>query len=227
MMNQYESFDYRLKNGVYIVSGPSNAGKTWLIKNICEQYSYFLTPFEHKPPSTVALVYVTYQPVYTELLNAFPESTKRKLYQNLDTTLSDGTAFEGDGYSILIIDDAHQLIEDKNARMILTRIATQTSYHSKVLVFIVLQNFFDGTNSLTTIRRNSRGIFILPYASDSLSTVLQRDYFQGRSRVVAEALEHAKKVGHRFIFVDCTADLKYRLRVGLGPLEKSLVLQLR
>ena len=221
-----EIFDYRLASGVYIVTGPSGCGKSHLVTELCTRFAYYLTPFEHNPPTTVALVYATYQPIYNTLLNSFPATTKKKLYQSVDETLADGSAFGHTGHHILFIDDAQMLLANKQSAQNLAKISVQTAHHSNVIVFLVLQNFYSVNNALTTVRRNSRGIFILPYVSDSLSSVLQREYFQNKSRIISEALELASTFGHRFIYIDCGSRPKYRLRLGLGPLENAVVLQM-
>lgn len=195
--------------GLTIFSGPSNSGKTTLVLRILANLSYLFDII----PKRIIFLYSEWQPAYEQISNQVEFS------QNLDQDMYD--SFDSKKPTLLIADD-FQMQATKND--LLCKIAIQGGHHRSVSTFILLQNFYFGSDvSSINIRRSAQYIVLMssPQDKKQIRSLGSQMFPQNLTQFI-EAYEDATEntaFGH--LLIDCRPDTQKYLRVRSDILCKE------
>lgn len=189
-----------------MVSGPTKAGKTVLVKNIVLQSSQLVDP----PPGKIIWCYSEWQPQYEDLVDKvqFIEGIPDSKFLKEETTVP----------KLIILDDLMENVK-KNT---LSQIFTKGSHHWNISCIHIIQNlFYDG---LRTSRVNAQYLFLLKNPSDKLQAMnLAKQIFPKNTQYFMEAYENACEQPHGYLLVDLNQNtpetLRLRTRIFPGQLQ--------
>lgn len=200
-----------------IVVGGSGSGKTTFVINCIKN----LDRVYENPPVSVHYYYGIFQPIFDELENN--RSLQCKVYlQQGPPSEEDIAAITSDGQiHMIVLDD--QLFAGNNADI--CRLFTETSHHSKVNVWLLLQNLFMNQKYSTTISRNAH-YFVFTKSPRNTSTVmnLAKQVFPGKNQALMEAYEDIMKEPYGIMVLDLhpKTDSKYRISSSILDQEPAI-----
>ena len=189
-----------------IVSGPTSAGKTTLVKKIIQNLSDIFVPV----PTTVFYCYNEYQPSYIEM-QSWPNL---KLCEGLPELSELKTGHP----TLLILDDMMQEMK-KNDK--LTTIFSRFSHHNNCSVLHIVQNvFYEG---LRTARINCHYLLVMKNPSDQLQIqTLARQLFPRKQKFVLEAYFDATAKPFSYLLIDMHQLTPDHLRIRTNILPGQL-----
>ena len=240
-----KKFDGRLKHPfTCLVSGPTQAGKSTLIKKILNRRRRlinvdltYITIFLGTPPE-VNDAYVQLrakEPTLIRLVDVnkrYP--TKDILRDNFGPDIKAHIARHRNRPGLLIFDDL--MSELKSSGSILTELFTKLSSHHNLSSIHITQNLFSklgaGSTDHTTLYRNSQYIILFDSKLDRsvVSHVARRIAGPGRSKQVEDMLRDIMQ-RHRYVLIDggfnTPKELQFRSAITADdPTPHQLVFQL-
>jgi septin family protein len=207
-MEHIETFIFRHPFTCMIV-GPSQSGKTSLIKNILFENKELI----NEPPDKIYYCYSEWQPAFEELKNSCNniEFIKGIIETDeIDSTLK----------NLVILDD---LMEECGKDKTVDNLFTKDSHHKNISVFFISQNLFSKDKNCRTISINSRYLVLMNNPRDKLQIeVLARQMFPNNSKYLIEAYEDAVRSSeYGYLVLDFHHKTDSKLRVLSGILHKE------
>ena len=189
-----------------LVAGPTNAGKTELVKRIIKHASLMFIP----PPVEIWWCYGVWQPSYHSMMDEvkFLEGIPPKLREDTSKPL------------LLVLDDLMQDVKEKN----LSKLFTRETHHGNISCIHIVQNIF--YQGMRTSRVNAQYIFLLKNPSDKLQVGnLGRQLFPKKSAYFLEAFEDACAKPFGYLTIDLSQETpeNFRLRTKIFPGENHIV----
>ena len=187
-----------------LVAGPTNSGKTELVKRIVKYVNQLIQPV----PTEIIWSYSEFQDSYFELqvlpnvqfCEGIPDLEHFKKTKHVPR--------------LLILDDLMHMSDCAN----LTQLFTKGSHHNNISVINIVQNIF--YNGLRTSRVNSQYLILLKNPSDNLQvSTLARQLFPKNPKHLLEAYADATSTPHSYLLLDLhqhTLD-NLRLRTNIFP----------
>lgn len=189
-----------------LFSGPSQCGKTTILRQILENHSETINGIDEKILKVV-WCFGKWQPYYDKPL------------KNVEIKYVEGMPDEEDvvGYNIIVIDDLMQQI-DKNPYISL--LFTAGTHHDKQSVIVLTQNFYQKGEVCNTIRKNAHYVILFkdPGDTSQVRTMSWR-MFPENPKYLISAYRLATSEPHGYLLIDRTqsTDDNNRLRTRIVP----------
>lgn len=193
-----------------IISGPSNSGKSFFIKQMLEHGDIVLSQM----PQNIVWFYSCWQPLYKELLNKIPYI---KFMEGLPSSFEDDDLFPPNQITLAVIDDLMASAGDSDQ---IEKAFTQYVHHRNLSIILILQNLFFQGKKMRTIALNSKYLVLFSSPRDQMQIVtLARQMYPTNTKYFLEVFQDATRKPHGYLLVDLAATTPetYRLRTGLFP----------
>ena len=195
-----------------LICGPSNSGKTTLVRNILEHREDF---FEH-PVTRVVWYYATQQPGY-EPLKQMGVELKEGLPDSIETDFPH-TAPDNET-QIIVLDDFMKEAA-KNDHVL--QLFTKWSHHKNLTAIMITQNLYhQGRHSVDITRNVSVAGFIIELRNIRvIERFLQSSYNKEQVREIMQWIRrntYGKPYSNFFIDFDMKTDDQCRLRLNIIP----------
>jgi hypothetical protein len=199
-----------------MVAGATNSGKTrWvyrLLRNVSEM---FTLPTQH-----ILYCYGIYQsPLFDEMKREIPGIMFHQGLPDKEDLLglSGGHQSQGQGHSILILDDLVQSVVNSKET---EEMFTQHCHHMCVSVIFITQNLLTQGRNSRTINLNMH-VFILLKNLRNASQIkhFAGQIFPGKTKTFQEIIEDVMKEPYSYLVVDLSpaSQDEYRLRTRVFP----------
>ena len=193
-----------------LVAGPTNSGKTELVKRIIKNIESLVDPI----PSQIIWAYSEFQNAYTEMQG----------WKNVEFCegLPDFDALKATKHipKLLILDDLMHLSDSSK----LTQLFTKGSHHHNISVLNLVQNIF--YTKLRTARINSQYLLLMKNPCDRLQiSTLAHQLYPKNTKYLIEAYTDATRDPYSYLLLDLhqrTED-NLRLRAKIFPNEVTVV----
>lgn len=116
----------------------------------------------------------------------------------------------------------HRVVQNTDMEVLFT----QGCHHRRISVIFITQNLFPRGSKSRTIALNTYYLVLMKNARDvSQVSILSRQLYPGRSRLLVEAYRDATKHAFGYLIVDTSpqGEDKYRLRTNISPGEDPVV----
>lgn len=195
-----------------IISGPSNCGKSFFVRDLIKYKHEMITPV----PDKIVWFYGIQQPLYDEIadvtfVEGFPSNYRDYLGEN----------------TLFIIDD---LMSECGNDKRLTHLFTKGCHHLNLSVIFITQNFFHQGKEIRGITLNAHYLILCKNRRDmSQITHLGKQLFPRNLKFFQEVFEDATRKPYSYLFVDlkCDTDENFRLRTNILPNQTQYVYQMR
>ena len=194
-----------------IMSGPSGSGKTTLLFGILQNLKNLFTT----PPNQIYFVYNEWQDMYEKLSTAMPQI---QFIQELNEQLYN--QFNKENPTLLIADDFQQ---DVGKNKLVAKLAIQGVRHRNVTLFLILQNFYFGSDVESLNIRRSTNYFILMKSVQDLSVIKRfayQIYMEKASKFMQIYHQAVSSKPYGYLMIDCTVDGYECLRLRTDILAK-------
>ena len=195
-----------------LICGPSNSGKTTLVRNILEQSENF---FEY-PLTRVVWYYATPQPGYDSLKQMGVE-LKEGLPESIEIDFP--RAAPDNQTQIIVLDDfMKQAAKDDHVLQLFTK----WSHHKNLTAILITQNLYhQGRHSVDITRNVSVGGFIIELRNiQVIQRFLQSSYSKEQVREIMRWIRtntYGKPYSNFFIDFDMKTSDQCRLRLNIIP----------
>jgi len=189
-----------------VVAGPTQSGKTTLIKKILDENASIIKPEVH----SIIYCYARWQDKYDELKKSLPNI---EFHQGL----YDIEQIAGLYPTVIIYDDLIKLCEEDES---LLNLFTTDSHHKNISVLLLTQNLFCKGKNFRTISLNSNYMILMNNPRDYLQiNCLARQMYPKNSCFLVEAYQDAcynNGEGYGYLMLDLTQKTSNFNRVQTG-----------
>ena len=195
-----------------LVSGPSQSGKTFLVRRIIDNRNEMF----QVPPTKVVYAYSAWQPVFDEMKGVeFHQGLPTQ--QDLDEWSNPGT------HLVLVLDD---LMGEACSSESVMSIFTIQCHHKNITVLFLTQNVFPPGKYARSISLNSHYIILCKSKRDLLQIqTLGKQIFPGQSSFFVASYQDA--VSQPFGYLVCDlhpgTDKRFQLRTRIFPDELTWI----
>ena len=208
-----------------MIAGPSQSGKTTIIKKIIDQCDNGLIG---PPPNVIVYCFSRWQNAYEDIKMSrtahFNISSYAKATISFIEGLPDIDNFDPSKRTLLILDDLMAQC-GKDPRIL--DIFTTDSHHRNISVIFVTQNIFSQEKNCRTISLNSQYIILTNNPRDRLQlTILAKQMFPGSTQFFNEAYADAvssKKYGYLLMDFTQTTGEENRIQTGILANEERII----
>ena len=181
-----------------LIAGPSQSGKTELVKKLILNRNEFIV----EPPEKIIFHYSEFQSSYDDLIREGVE-----FIQGPPSELPDGSK-----RVLLIIDDL--LHETGNSRS-MAELFTRGIHHRNTSVIYIIQNLFDrGSSQLRTISLQASALIIMRSPRDSSQILpLARQVCPQDPNFIVDAYRQATIEPHSYLYLDFQQKTHTQIRV--------------
>ena len=188
------------------IAGPSQCGKTTVLRQILENHSQTIAGIESKIIK-VAWCYGKWQKYYEIPL------------KNVEFKYIDGCPEEDDvfGYDIIVFDDLIQKIEKCPY---LAHLFTAGTHHDNQSVVVLTQNYYQKGPIADTLRKNSHYVMLFKDPGDkTIARTMSWRMYPKNFDYMLDAFEQATSQPHGYLLIDRTQNTSddYRLRSNIVP----------
>lgn len=208
------AFDGRLQHPFsLVVSGPSNCGKTYFVKDVIENAAKVIS---HNIDNIV-YIYSCWQPLYDQLLRV----RDINFVNGLPESLCDDTLLPTDKNNLLIIDD---LMNDASNNLEVQNVFTKYVHHRNLSCIYLVQNLFIQGKASRTISLNTNYLVLFNNPRDKYQmSLLGRQMFPGNTKFFLEAFNNATGVPFGYLLIDYKAKTPDYLRLRTNLLSDQPV----
>ena len=207
-------FDARLQHPFsLVVSGPSNCGKTFFVKDIVTNAERVISQrFDN-----VVYIYSCWQPLYDQLLKI----RDINFVNGLPESLCDNVLLPPDKNNLLIIDD---LMNDASNNIEVQNVFTKYVHHRNLSCIYLVQNLFIQGKASRTISLNTNYLILFKNPRDKYQvTLLARQMFPGNTKYFLEAFNDATHPAYGYLLIDYKALTPEHLRLRTDILSEHPV----
>lgn len=194
------------------IAGPTQSGKTWLIKKIL----IFNSTLFDQSPTNIWYCYSTWQQNFETFSSITPKITFIKGIPDIDE-------IDPSQVNLIILDDLMKECEEDNS---IQKLFTIDSHHKNISVFFITQNIFSKGKFTRTLNLNSHYIILFNNPRDKLQVnTLARQMFPGKVNFLIEAYEDACSKPHGYLLIDLkqSTDGRNRIQTGITPDEERII----
>ena len=190
-MNTYDKYIFKHPFNC-MIAGPSQSGKSTLIKNIINNKDQYIYP----SPKQIYYCYNTWSPEFEKIQG---------------TIFIQGISNDFEPNSIVILDDLMPIIE-KNKKIL--DLFTTKSHHSNLSIFFLTHNLFSNGKNARTIALNCQYLIIMNNPRDKNQIYyLSRQMYPNNPKFLVEAYEDATKSKYGYLFLDLSQSTQNEIRV--------------
>ena len=201
-------YDPRLQHPFgMIVSGPSNSGKSYFVRNLLIAADRLIS----KKINNIVYIYSIWQPLFDELLKYKDIRFIRGLPERLD----DDALLPTTKNNLLIIDD---VMDEACDSLEMSKAFTQYVHHRNLSIVYLVQNLFKQGKSARTISLNTNYLVLFKNPRDSSQlAVISRQMYPGETRYFMSAFRDATAQPFGYLLIDFKAKTpdSFRLRSDL------------
>lgn len=205
-------FNIIYNNNSTLHLGPSNSGKTWLIRDLIENADRVLSI----PPVECYFFYGCDQPIYADIKTIIPIHFVEgvPIWSELPKDKKP---------RLLIIDDGMSSLASNSE---VADIFTKYSHHFNYSILIVTQNLFLQGKYFRTISLNCQYLFLLNSIRDT-GTIKTLSTQMGLGKFLFECYEDAmkSKFGHLFLNLRPESDINTRVRTNFFGIPSTVYLR--
>lgn len=214
MATKLEDKDLRLLHPFScVVSGPSNCGKTFFVKDVIENTSRIIS----HSIDNVVYIYSCWQPLYNQLL----QIRDINFVEGLPESLCDDTLLPPDKNNLLIIDD---LMNDASNNLEVQNVFTKYVHHRNLSCIYLVQNLFIQGKASRTISLNTNYLVLFNNPRDKYQiSLLGKQMFPGNSKYFLEAFNDATAPPYGYLLIDYKAKTPDYLRLRTNLLSDHQV----
>lgn len=174
-----------------IISGPTQSGKTHLVKTLLERKP--ISP----SPGRILYLYKRWQPLYTEMRMSIPHL---EFIEGIPTNLDDDKFLDCSVNNIIILDD---LMSSVASDKTIAELFTEGSHHRNLSVIYLTQNIFPSGKGAVTQRRNTQYMILFksPMGQDQIRT-LGRFMFPGKLKEFIKQYQEATRHPRGHLLID-------------------------
>lgn len=201
-----------------LISGGSQAGKTYFTKKLLEKASGMFT----EPPSQIMYAYGAAQPLFAEMEKSISNIT---FHEGLPIANDLEEWSRGHKHSLLVIDD---LMTKACTREDISEIFCVKCHHLSITVIFLMQNIFPSGKYARNISLNAHYIILFENRRDTLQVQhLGRQILPGRVKYFMNAYQRATTNAYGYLVIDLhpLSDKQYQLRTHILPGEMSIIYQ--
>jgi hypothetical protein len=195
-----------------MLAGPTQSGKTSLIKTILKQNKQLISP-------TITKIYYCYSKWQYKYDLIKQEDDNIEFIEGLP----DSDIFDSKSNNLLILDDLMSSCEKDDS---ILNLFTTNSHQVNISVFLITQNLFSQGKYSRTISLNSHYMIIMNNPRDKLQIeVLARQMFPNKSKFLVEAYEDATNLEYGYLFIDLHQKTcsKFRVQSGITLNEQRII----
>ena len=194
------------------IAGPTQSGKTWLIKKIL---SYNSSLFDNSPQN-ILYCYSTWQKSFESFGDIMPKIQFIKSIPDIDE-------IDISLVNLIILDDLMKECEEDPS---IQKLFTIDSHHKNISVFFITQNIFSRGKFTRTLNLNSHYLILFNNPRDKLQiNTLARQMFPGKVNFFMEAYEYACSIPHGYLLIDLkqSTESRNRIQTGITPDEERII----
>jgi len=209
-----QGFDARFQHPFsLVVSGPSNCGKTFFVKDIIANAERVISHhFEN-----VVYIYSCWQPLYDQLL----QIRNINFVNGLPESLCDDVLLPPAKNNLLIIDD---LMNDASNNIEVQNVFTKYVHHRNLSCIYLVQNLFIQGKVSRTISLNTNYLVLFKNPLDKCQILLlARQMFLGNTKHFLEAFNDATHPAYGYLLIDYKAMTPEHLRLRTSVLSEQPV----
>lgn len=199
------------------ISGETGSGKTRFVYRLLTHLDEM---YVKEPPKRILYCYGMYQPLFDKIEQHI---SNLKLHHGLPSneTIQDLTSDRQ--HTLIVLDDLmHRVVQDVDMELLFT----QGCHHRRLSVIFITQNIFPRGSKSRTIALNTYYLVLMKNTRNaSQISVLGRQLYPGRSKLLIDAYTDATKQAFGYLVVDTSpqGNDKYRLRTNIFPGEEPVV----
>lgn len=207
-----QGFDGRLQHPFsLVVSGPSNSGKTFFVKDVVENASRAIS---HKIDNIV-YIYSCWQPLYDQLLRI----RDINFVNGIPDSLCDDSLLPPEKNNLLVIDDQMQSACDN---VEVQNVFTKYVHHRNLSCIYIVQNLFIQGKASRTISLNTNYLVLFKNPRDKCQiALLGRQMFPGNTKYFLEAFNDATSPAYGYLLIDYKAKTPDHLRLRTALLSEQ------
>ena len=200
-------FDIRFRSpSTSLITGPSQSGKTSLIYKILKNGQDIFQ--DSRCLNNIIFYYKQWQPLYSDIQQDFGAIFIHAV-PTIESVAEETQKFEGQGGSIVVIDDFMQQLSSD-----ISTIFTTLSHHINITVFLLTQNLFPKSPAWRDISLNSTYIMIFKNPRDSSQiSLFARQYAPGKGKLVSEIFRRATLDPYTFLLFDNHQETNNAIRI--------------
>ena len=194
------------------IAGPTQSGKTWLIKKIL---AYNSSLFDNSPQN-ILYCYSTWQKSFESFGDIMPKIQFIKGIPDIDE-------IDISLVNLIILDDLMKECEEDPS---IQKLFTIDSHHKNISVFFITQNIFSRGKFTRTLNLNSHYLILFNNPRDKLQiNTLARQMFPGKVNFFMEAYEDACSKPHGYLLIDLkqSTESRNRIQTGITPDEERII----
>lgn len=196
-----------------LIAGPSQSGKTSLLKEILTFNKILINPF----PQNIIYCYSVWQPLFEAMKNTITNIEFNEGILNIEELATSTN-------TLIIFDD---LMKECETDKSILNLFTIDSHHKNISVFLLSQNLFSRGKYTRTISLNASYIIIFKNPRDkSQIYALARQMFPDKISFFMEAFNDTINTGgHSYIFLDLKQKTleKNRVQTGILPGDRRII----
>lgn len=199
------------------ISGETGSGKTRFVYRLLTHLDEM---YVKEPPKRILYCYGIHQPLFDKIEQHI---SNLKLHHGLPSneTIQDLTSDRQ--HTLIVLDDLmHRVVQDVDMELLFT----QGCHHRRLSVIFITQNIFPRGSKSRTIALNTYYLVLMKNMRNaSQISVLGRQLYPGRSKLLIDAYTDATKQAFGYLVVDTSpqGNDKYRLRTNIFPEEEPVV----
>lgn len=199
------------------ISGQTGSGKTRFVYRLLTHLDEM---YVKEPPKRILYCYGIHQPLFDKIEQHI---SNLKLHHGLPSneTIQDLTSDRQ--HTLIVLDDLmHRVVQDVDMELLFT----QGCHHRRLSVIFITQNIFPRGSKSRTIALNTYYLVLMKNMRNaSQISVLGRQLYPGRSKLLIDAYTDATKQAFGYLVVDTSpqGNDKYRLRTNIFPEEEPVV----
>lgn len=199
------------------ISGETGSGKTRFVYRLLTHLDEM---YVKEPPKRILYCYGIHQPLFDKIEQHI---SNLKLHHGLPSneTIQDLTSDRQ--HTLIVLDDLmHRVVQDVDMELLFT----QGCHHRRLSVIFITQNIFPRGSKSRTIALNTYYLVLMKKMRNaSQISVLGRQLYPGRSKLLIDAYTDATKQAFGYLVVDTSpqGNDKYRLRTNIFPEEEPVV----
>ena len=204
-----------------MIAGPTQSGKTTIIKKIISQCSSGLFDMS---PDIIIYCYSQWQDAYEDIKNSGLDKAIERIPVEFIKGLPDIEIFNPSKKTLLILDDL-MTVSGKDKAVL--DIFTTDSHHQNISVIFVTQNIFSKEKNSRTISLNCQYIILTNNPRDRLQiSILAKQIYPSNTKFLTESYYDAvgsKKYGYLILDFNQLTNDENRIQSGILEGEERLI----
>lgn len=195
-----------------VVSGPTGSGKTFLVRDLLENYKRV---FYYKAAKKLKVIWAYGQ--WQDTYNKPVRGVKIKYIEGLPNE----DLMKANKGALIILDD---LMSEISGDVRVSNLFTKGSHHLNISVLFIVQNVFNKGKEMRTVNLNTHYYFLLKNPRDKLQCMaLGRQIYPGQQKYFMESYSDATSRPYGYLCIDLKTDTPDEVRMRTNLFEKESI----